>query len=219
MGDVVDHVVWDWNGTLLADVHAVVDATAASLAVMGVAPGIDLAQYRSTFRRPLREFYCDLVGRPVDDAEWARANAAFGSHYLGVEPALPLADGATDALERFADVGLGQSVLSMLAHDELHATLGRRGLHDWFARVDGDHHHDGRSKADALAVHLDALGLDPARVVLVGDTLDDALATAAVGSACVLVAEHSTHHESDLRTVAPAVATLPEAVEHVLAMR
>ena len=219
MGDVVDHVVWDWNGTLLADVHAVVDATAASLAVMGVAPGIDLAQYRSTFRRPLREFYSDLVGRPVDDAEWARANAAFGSHYLGVEPALPLADGATDALERFADVGLGQSVLSMLAHDELHATLGRRGLHDWFARVDGDHHHDGRSKADALAVHLDALGLDPARVVLVGDTLDDALATAAVGSACVLVAEHSTHHESDLRTVAPAVATLPEAVEHVLAMR
>jgi phosphoglycolate phosphatase-like HAD superfamily hydrolase len=218
MGDVVEHVIWDWNGTLLADVHAVVDATAASLAVMGE-PGIGLEQYRSTFRRPLRRFYEDLVGRPVDDAEWARANAAFGSHYLGVEPGLPLADGATDALERFADAGLGQSVLSMLAHDELHATLCRRGLHDWFARVDGDHHHDGRSKAEALAVHLDALGLDPARVVLVGDTLDDALATAAVGSACVLVAEHSTHHESDLRTVAPAVATLPEAVEHVLAMR
>ena len=216
---MVEHVIWDWNGTLLADVHAVVDATAVSLAVMGVEPGLDLEQYRSTFRRPLRDFYTDLVGRPVDDAEWARANAAFGSHYLGVEPGLPLADGATDALGRFADAGLGQSVLSMLAHDELHATLGRRGLHDWFARVDGDHHHDGRSKADALAAHLDALGLDPARVVLVGDTLDDAAATAAVGSACVLVAEHSTHHEADLRTVAPAVATLPEAVEHVLAMR
>lgn len=215
---MVEHVIWDWNGTLLADVHAVVDATAASLAVMGIEPGLDLERYRSTFRRPLREFYTDLVGRPVDDAEWARANAAFGSHYLGVEPGLPLADGASDALGRFADAGLGQSVLSMLAHDELHATLGRRGLHDWFARVDGDHHHDGRSKAAALAAHLDALGLDPARVVLVGDTLDDAAATAAVGSACVLVAEHSTHHEADLRTVAPAVATLPEAVEHVLAM-
>lgn len=218
MGDVVEHVIWDWNGTLLADVHAVVDATAASLAVMGE-PGIGLERYRSTFRRPLRDFYTDLLGRPVDDAEWARANAAFGTHYLGVEPGLPLVDGATDALERFADAGLGQSVLSMLAHDELHATLGRRGLHDWFARVDGDHHHDGRSKAEALAVHLDALGLDPARVVLVGDTLDDAAATAAVGSACVLVAEHSTHHEADLRTVAPAFTTLPEAVEHVLALR
>ena len=216
---MVEHVIWDWNGTLLADVHAVVDATAVSLAVMGVEPGLDLEQYRSTFRRPLRDFYTDLVGRPVDDAEWARANAAFGSHYLGVEPGLPLAEGATDALERFADAGLGQSVLSMLAHDQLHATFGRRGLHDWFARVDGDHHHDGRSKAEALAAHLDVLGLDPARVVLVGDTLDDAAATAAVGSACVLVAEHSTHHEADLRTVAPAVATLPEAVERVLAMR
>jgi phosphoglycolate phosphatase-like HAD superfamily hydrolase len=53
-------------------------------------------------------------------------------------------------------------------------------------------------------------------VVLVGDTLDDAAATAAVGCACVLVAEHSTHHAADLRAVAPAVATLPEAVDHVL---
>lgn len=219
IGGVVDHVVWDWNGTLLADVHVVVDATAASLAAVGVDAEIDLQRYRSTFRRPLRTFYEDIVGRSVDDAEWARVNAVFGEHYLGREPALPLADGALDALERFADAGFGQSVLSMLGHDELHATLGRRGLHDWFVRVDGDHHRDGRSKAAALAEHLDVLGLEPARVVLVGDTLDDAAATAAVGSACVLVAEHSTHHARDLRTVAPAVDTLPEAVEHVLALR
>ncbi|WP_285649166.1 HAD family hydrolase [Actinomycetospora sp. NBRC 106375] len=216
---MVDHVVWDWNGTLLADVHAVVDASNASLEAVGAASSLDLERYRSTFRRPLRAFYADLVGREVPDDEWARLNAVFGEHYRGAEPTLPLADGARDALERFAGAGFGQSVLSMLAHDELHATLGRRGLHDWFARVDGDHHHDGRSKADALARHLDTLGLDPARVVLVGDTLDDAAATAAVGSACVLVAEHSTHHEADLRTVAPAVATLPEAVEVVLALR
>jgi phosphoglycolate phosphatase-like HAD superfamily hydrolase len=214
----VDHVVWDWNGTLLADVHLVVEASNAGLVAVGEQGTLDLERYRSTFRRPLREFYGDLVGREVDDAEWARMNAVFGEHYLGAEPALPLAAGALEALERFADAGLGQSVLSMLAHDELHATLGRRGLHDWFARVDGDHHHDGRSKAAALATHLEVLGLDPARVVLVGDTLDDAAATAAVGSACVLVAEHSTHHEADLRAVAPAVATLPEAVEHVLGL-
>ena len=215
---MVDHVVWDWNGTLLADVHAVVDASAAGLAAVGVDEHLDLERYRSTFRRPLRHFYADLIGREVGDAEWAHLNAEFGAHYRGAEPALPLADGAMDALERFAAAGLGQSVLSMLAHDQLHATLERRGLHDWFARVDGDHHHDGRSKAAALAEHLDVLGLDPAGVVLVGDTLDDAAAAAAVGCACVLVAEHSTHHAADLRTVAPVVATLPEAVEHVLAL-
>ncbi|HSK57859.1 MAG TPA: HAD family hydrolase [Actinomycetospora sp.] len=215
---MIDHVVWDWNGTLLADVHAVVDATSASLAVVGVDDRLDLERYRTSFRRPLRDFYGDLVGRAVDDDEWARVNAVFGAHYRDAEPALTLADGAVDALERFAGAGLGQSVLSMLAHELLHATLERRALHEWFARVDGDHHHDGRSKAAALAEHLEVLDLDPARVVLVGDTLDDAAATAAVGCACVLVAEHSTHHASDLRAVAPAVATLPEAVDRVLAL-
>lgn len=219
MGVVIDHVVWDWNGTLLADVHVVVEASNAGLEAVGAAAALDLERYRSTFRRPLREFYADLAGRELGDDEWARMNAAFGERYRGAEPALPLAEGALDALDRFADAGLGQSVLSMLAHDELHATLGRRGLHEWFARVDGDHHHDGRSKAAALATHLEVLDLDPARVVLVGDTLDDAAASAAAGTACVLVAAHSTHHEADLRAVAPAVATLPEAVAHVLALR
>ena len=218
-GGVVDHVVWDWNGTLLADVEAVVAATSASLAATGAHEGLDLAGYRSAFRRPLRSFYEDIVGRPVDDAEWARVNAVFGRHYLGAEPGLPLAEGALDALDRFAAAGLGQSMLSMLAHDQLTETVARRGLTGRFTRVDGDHHRDGRSKAEGLAAHLDALGLDPARVVLVGDTLDDAAATAAVGSACVLVAEHSTHHAHDLRAVAPSVATLPEAVEHVLTLR
>lgn len=219
MDGVVDHVVWDWNGTLLADVHAVVDASAAGLAAVGVTESLDLARYRSTFRRPLRDFYAALVGREVSEEEWTRMNAVFGERYRGLEPDLSLADGALDALGRFAAAGLGQSVVSMLGHDELHTTLDRRGLHDWFVRVDGDHHRDGRGKAAALATHLDVLGLDPARVVLVGDTLDDAAATAAVGSACVLVAEHSTHHAEDLRTVASAVPTLPEAVEHVLALR
>ena len=216
---MVDHVVWDWNGTLLADVHLVVDATAASLHALGVTGGLDLARYRSTFRRPLRGFYADLVGRPVDDDEWRHLDGVFGRHYRGAEAGAGLADGARAALAAVADAGLGQSLLSMLGHDQLCATLARRGLINWFARVDGDRHGEGGGKAAGLAAHLDALRLDPRRVVLVGDTVDDAAATAAVGCACVLVAEHSTHHETDLSAVAPSVATLGEAVDHVLRLR
>lgn len=214
------HVVWDWNGTLLADVDAVVAASGAALEAAGTPVVLDVVGYRSTFRRPLRAFYTDLAGHAVDDDAWARLGAAFARHYAAAEPDVPLADGAIGALARFEAAGLGQSLLSLHADGELRATLERRGLLDRFVRVDGDRRRDGGGKAAALAEHLAALDLAPAQVVLIGDTVDDAAATAAVGAGCVLVAEHSTHHADDLRAVGPAVpvvATIGEAVDRVLA--
>lgn len=216
---MVDHVVWDWNGTLLADVDAVVEASRAGLAAAGRPQELDLERYRSTFRRPLRAFYEELVGEPVGPVEWDALGTAFARHYDEAEPHLPLSDGALAALERLDDAGVTQSLLSLHADTELRATLARRDLLDRFVRVDGDRRRDGGGKATALAEHLDALGRSPADVVLIGDTVDDALATAAVGTGCVLVTEHSTHHEADLCAVeptVPVVTTLGEAVDRVL---
>ena len=211
--------MWDWNGTLLADVDAVVAATRAGLAAAGMPMNLDLARYRSTFRRPLSEFYEALVGRAMDEVESSALGDAFAEHYRAAEPSLPLADGATDGLDRLARTGVGQSLLSLHGHDEVVATLERRGLTRWFARIDGDRARDGGGKAAALAAHVAALEVAPRDVVLIGDTVDDARACADVGTGCVLVAEYSTHHAADLRAVrpgVPVVETLREAVDRVL---
>ncbi len=70
------HIVWDWNGTLLADLPIIIDAANVSLARHGVPP-IDQDVYRNHFQRPVRAFYDSLFGRTVTDHEWETLNDTF----------------------------------------------------------------------------------------------------------------------------------------------
>jgi HAD superfamily hydrolase (TIGR01549 family) len=191
---VVRHVVWDWNGTLLADLDAIVGATNAALAGTGLA-AIDRDRFRRDFGRPVRAF----TERLLQDCA--------------------LADGAEAAIELVARAGVSQSLLSMWRHDELLELLAQRGLAEEFTRIDGDQRFDGGPKSDRLRDHLSAQRLDPRDIVLIGDTLDDAAAAQAVGTQCLLVAEHSSHHLPALEAAAATVPTVRDAAARVLTMR
>jgi phosphoglycolate phosphatase-like HAD superfamily hydrolase len=211
----VRHVVWDWNGTLLADFDLVREATASSLSRFSLS-AMDADAYRSAFDRPLRRFYENLVGAAIDDDAWRRADDAFHEHYRARVRTCSLATGAAPLLDAVTAAGATQSLLSMFRHGELVPLLDAHRLTGRFIRVDGDTVGDGGSKLDRLVAHLSALTVDPAEVILVGDTLDDAAAAEGVGAACVLVAEHSCHHERDLRAAAPTYATLSDAAAYLL---
>jgi phosphoglycolate phosphatase-like HAD superfamily hydrolase len=214
---VVRHVVWDWNGTLLADLDAIVGATNAALAGTGLA-AIDRDRFRRDFGRPVRAFTERLLGRPLTDEQWQALDDAFHDHYRQQLQDCALADGAEAAIELVARAGVSQSLLSMWRHDELLELLAQRGLAEEFTRIDGDQRFDGGPKSDRLRDHLSAQRLDPRDVVLIGDTLDDAAAAQAVGTQCLLVAEHSSHHLPALRAAAATVPTVLDAATHVLAM-
>jgi phosphoglycolate phosphatase-like HAD superfamily hydrolase len=139
---VVRHVVWDWNGTLLADLDAIVGATNAGLAASGLA-AIDRDQYRDDFGRPVRAFNERLLGRSLTDEQWRTIDDAFHDHYRQQLQHCELADGAEAALELLARAGVSQSLLSMWRHDELLELLARRGLAEEFTRIDGDQRFDG----------------------------------------------------------------------------
>jgi phosphoglycolate phosphatase-like HAD superfamily hydrolase len=214
---VVHHVVWDWNGTLLADLDAIVGATNAALAGTGLA-AIDRDRFRRDFGRPVRGFTERLLGRSLTDDQWRTLDDAFHDHYRRQLKHCELADGAEAALGLVARTGVSQSLLSMWRHDELLELLTQRGLAETFIRIDGDQRFDGGHKSDRLRDHLDAQRLDPRDVVLIGDTLDDAAAAHAVGGQCLLVAEHSSHHLPALQAAAATVPTVLDAATHVLAM-
>ena len=51
-----EHLVWDWNGTLLDDLTLVVSSTNSAFAAIG-GRAVDAVEHRRTFRRPVAEFY------------------------------------------------------------------------------------------------------------------------------------------------------------------
>lgn len=206
---MVKHLVWDWNGTLLDDFGAVVAATNLAIGTVGGAP-LDADEHRERFYRPIIDFYSELVGRPLTPAEFARLNGLFHEHYHG-----RLAEhGLTgDALSSIAAWPGTQSLLSMWFHSDLVPLVTTYGLAERFARVDGLRESlGGDSKQPYLLAHLEALALDPADCVLIGDSVDDHLAAAAAGASCVLYAGGFTSIAKLRATGAPVAATLTEAV-------
>ncbi|HEY3505043.1 MAG TPA: HAD family hydrolase [Actinocatenispora sp.] len=203
------HLVWDWNGTLLDDFRLTVEATNAAF-VSCAGRTVEAEEHRRRFRRPIADYYAEVLGHEVDDAEFARLDKVFHDTYHGRLAECRLAAGAAEALAAWPG---SQSLLSMWFHEQLVPFVDGFGLTRHFARVDGLRDAiGGGSKTDHLIRHLGELRVTGADCVLIGDTLDDAAAATAVGARCVLVTGGFTDEVRLRGTGFPVAATLSAAV-------
>jgi phosphoglycolate phosphatase-like HAD superfamily hydrolase len=203
------HLVWDWNGTLLDDLTLVVSSSNSAFESAG-GRRVDSDEHRRAFRRPVADFYAEILGRAVDAEEFGRLDRIFHDAYrLG----LTSTSLAADAKEAITSWPGTQSLLSMWFHEELVPALEAYGLSGLFTRVDGLRTEVGGDlKAGHLARHLAELGVPGDRAVLIGDSLDDASAAASVGAACVLYTGGFTEPARLRATGTPVADTLVEAV-------
>jgi phosphoglycolate phosphatase-like HAD superfamily hydrolase len=102
--------------------------------------------------------------------------------------------------------------LDLIRGLDLVACVNRRGLFDRMLLVQGNRSDAGGRKAAHLRRHLEELGADAGAVVMIGDSLDDAAAAAAVGSRCVLFNGGSHHREELEQTGVPVTNSLVDAV-------
>ncbi|MET9589362.1 HAD family hydrolase [Streptomyces sp. NPDC006516] len=206
------HLVWDWNGTLLDDIEAVLGATNAAFAEVDLAP-LTLEQYRETYCVPIPKFYERLMGRLPTPAEWERMDGLFHRHYTERRDGCGLTAGAEEVLDRWKRAGGSHSLLSMYGHEHLVPVVRAYGIERHFVRVDGRTGPSGGSKAQHMARHFEVLGgIPPERAVVIGDAVDDAVAAAHVGARAVLYTGGS-HSRSSLEAAGvPVVDTLAEAV-------
>jgi phosphoglycolate phosphatase-like HAD superfamily hydrolase len=211
----VQHVVWDWNGTLFDDQHLVVDALNVVLDHVG-RPPVDQATYQRLYTRPVRTFYERLFERPIGDAEWQVVDEVYHHGYRAALASAALSADAHRALDAVDDAGRTQSLLSMWRHVELVPLVDRLGIARRFARIDGVRGVGGGHKAPELEAHLGALAEvagDPDRVLVVGDALDDAAAAAHVGARCVLY-DGGSHPRAHLEATGyPVVDRLIDALD------
>jgi phosphoglycolate phosphatase-like HAD superfamily hydrolase len=209
--------VWDWNGTLFDDLHIVLKAVNASAADLGLDP-IGLDVYRAHYTRPVSLFYERLAGRRIAESEWTSINDRFHDVYRTMIHLARPNESAHRALDLVRSAGIPQSILSMAPHDDLVELVHRLALTDYFDRIDGLRGDPGDAKAAYLEAHLrDLIGAtQPAEVLVVGDTPDDATAAAHVGANCVLY-DNGSHHRSELEGLGvPVVDSLFDAVDRYL---
>lgn len=214
-GTTRTHLVWDWNGTLLDDTHAVIQATNAAFAEVELAP-ITLEQYREMYTIPIPRFYERFLGRLPTEAEWERMDGIFHRYYAEQRAGCGLTTGVEELLHQWQQAGCSQSLLSMYGHEQLVPVVRGYGIEPRFVRVEGRTGPSGGSKALHMERHFEALagvgGIAPENSVVIGDALDDAVAAAHVGARAVLYTGGS-HSRSSLEGAGvPVVDSLGEAV-------
>ncbi|MEV6344555.1 HAD hydrolase-like protein [Actinoplanes sp. NPDC051851] len=209
------HLVWDWNGTLLDDLHLIVASTNEAFATVG-GRVIDVDEHRRAFRRPVADFYAEMLGRAVDEEEFGRLDRIFHDAYLLGLTDMALAHDAMTAITSWTGT---QSLLSMWFHSQLVPAVEGYGLAGVFTRIDGLRTEvGGDMKAGHLARHLEALGLDGADVVLIGDSLDDGHAADSVGAGSVLYTGGFTDPIRLRESGRPVADSLVEAVKMAMSL-
>lgn len=208
------HVVWDWNGTLLDDLHVVIEASNVGLARYDIE--LDEDVYRDHFTRPVRSFYDSLFGRPISDDEWEWLNEVFHDEYMARADAAELTGDALEALDLVGSEPGTQSLLSMSPQEWLEGIVTRKGVGHRFSRIGGLAGSTGGLKAAHMEEHIASLGIDPVETVMIGDTPDDATAARHVGARAVLYDGGSHHLPVLQQTRVPVAHSLVEAVEIAL---
>lgn len=204
------YILWDWNGTLLDDTDAAIEALNVQLRQRNL-PCITRDWYRDNFAFPVRPFYA-RCGIDLAHEDWAALAREYHATYAALPKRLNVETRA--ALARVRAAGDGQSIISALRQDLLDAAVDAYGLRDSFEFVYGVDSLDGESKlarARELLVRVLADGRQPDDVVLIGDSLHDKEVADALGIRCVLCAQGG-HSPERLRAVAPTGETLLDAL-------
>ncbi len=197
------HILWDWNGTLLADTSICVDVLNELMEERGLAP-ISHSHYRETFDFPVIDFYRSL-GFPMEQTDFEATSHRFISRYEELAGECPLHPGAFDLIRRIAAEERPQSILSAAQQSALEIAVKVYGLSECFEYLLGAENIFAHGKVDRGLQWIQASGLDPQSVILIGDTLHDHKVAEAMGIQCLLVAHGHHSPERLLRAGCPVV--------------
>jgi phosphoglycolate phosphatase len=186
-------IIWDWNGTLLADVPLCIDTMNSLLSERGL-PLLNLTKYHNVFDFPVINYYQKL-GFDFETDPFEVIGLEFMKRYLVRLEEAGLVHGAAECLEYFKGMGYRQAILSAMEETTLQKTLTEKGILSYFTEVAGIGDHYGGSKLESGKRLLKKLNIDTNRTWLIGDTLHDAEVAEQLGCRLVLIAHG--HHSAD----------------------
>ncbi len=206
------HIIWDFNGTLFADVDAGIESVNTMLRERSLPEIESVDAYREIFRFPVIDYYRDL-GFDFDAEPFDVLAPIWIDLYNKNSADAPLQEGSIEALEAFRAMGVSQLLLSATEINMLKGQLETLGITEYFDAIMGLDNIHAHSKK---AIALDWMEKNPsARPLFIGDSLHDAEVASAVGGDCALVANGHQSSQRLKESGFPVFSSLPDLLENL----
>jgi phosphoglycolate phosphatase len=202
----VDAVAFDLDGTLLDTVHDLAAAVNLLLGELGLSP-LPVDAVRSMVGKGVADLLAKALtrarGAPPRDGEVADLLPRYGQNYASIlGRQTQLFPGVVAGLDRMRDAGFALAVITNKTTRFVQPHLAHAGIAGYFATVVGGDDAAAK-KPDAAPLLLAAarLGVAPARMLMVGDSVNDVAAARAAGSP-VLVVPYGYNEGAPVQTLA-----------------
>ena len=203
-------LIFDWDGTLLDSIGAIVGCTRAALDELGL-PDVEDAQIRAVIGLGLRETV-ETICPGCDEETFLAIVNAYRKHWLGGWDSRPvLFDGVEDLLADLARDGHVLTVATAKGREGLDNDLTRTGLAGRFETSRTVNESPSKPNPGMILEILDETGFGPDDCLMIGDTLHDLQMAANAGVAAVAVETGSGNRAEMLATA--ALACLPSVIE------
>jgi phosphoglycolate phosphatase len=183
-------ILWDWNGTLLDDTEMGLSIINGMLSRRGL-PQRTREEHGRLFDFPVIDYYCrlgfDFAKEPFEDLSHEFIDA-----YFAQVRTCSLRKGSLQLLQELQATGFRQMILSASRQDYLEDLVEHYGLKPCFDELIGIDTVHAPGKSGRGCDWIRDSGVEPARVLLIGDTVHDAEVAELMGIDCWLIA--GGHH-------------------------
>lgn len=182
-------IVFDWNGTILADTIPCWKASNECLKFFGIEP-ISMARYRETCHFPVIHFY-KLNGASIDTVleKQKEANEIFYNSYVSLSKNARTRTGVRKVLQWLDDKGYDRTILSNYVTPEIEKQLKRLKIDHYFSHVCGN--DDGHTvlqhttKTKRLSDYMIKRGYHAENTYLIGDSTEEPEIAHQLGLKCI----------------------------------
>lgn len=180
-----EHIIWDWNGTLLDDVGHAVNVMNTLLKEHNL-PVIDRNYYRTIFDFPVYNYY-QTLGFDFKKESFENLCHRFVDRFMQGFHALPLFPEMKSVLLQLHHEQMTQSVLSATDQENLDSMISHFELNNIFHYVCGIKNKLAESKAKSGHELIKKSNIAKSNTVIIGDTLHDLEVARELGIDAILI--------------------------------
>jgi len=192
-----EHIIWDWNGTLLNDLWLGVEIANKMLENHG-AKQLNTAAYQEAFGFPITGYY-EKIGINLAKESFESLTEIFVSLYNENVGKCTLHEGILNILQQFKEAGIQQHILTAAHLDLVNPLLDAFEIRPYFKHIEGVDNFRAEGKVQRGQALIADNNFPKDKTVLIGDTYHDFEVAQAMGIPCILIANG---HQSKQRLIA-----------------